>query len=120
VAGRSIASARRCCCKYRRACRAVKSIRGKHEFVLSTSGHVQSVVRPPHIANTEYFTNSRLPDTPEEWLASATRQDGSWWPHWAQWLRGKSGSLKAAPAGLGSARYPVLMAAPGTYVLERA
>ena len=98
---------------------AAKLFRGKHEFILSTSGHVQSILRPPNIANTEYFTNTHLPATPQEWLNGATRREGSWWPHWMQWMVRQSGSLKKAPSHLGSQNYPTLMAAPGSYVFER-
>ena len=36
-----------------------------------------------------------------------------------EWIKGKSGELKPAPAKLGSRKYRPLAPAPGTYVMER-
>ena len=56
----------------------------------------------------------------EDWLeAAGERQQGSWWPHWRQWIGQRSGASRSAPKTLGSKKYPALCAAPGTYVLER-
>ena len=99
--------------------RTAKFFRGRHEFVLSEGGHVQSILRPPALAKIHYFTNTNLPKSPQEWRETSTRQDGSWWPHWIEWLARRSGRSKAAPRGLGSARYSELMAAPGSYVFKR-
>jgi polyhydroxyalkanoate synthase len=95
---------------------ACRVFRGQHEFVLSPSGHVQSVLRPPRLANTLYYTNAARPNTPQEWMRTATRHDGSWWDHWHRWLASQSGTLKNAPHRLGSKEFPPLMAAPGSYV----
>jgi polyhydroxyalkanoate synthase len=95
---------------------ACRVFRGQHEFVLSPSGHVQSVLRPPRLANTLYYTNAARPNTPQEWMRTATRHDGSWWDHWHRWLASQSGTLKKAPHQLGSKEFPPLMAAPGSYV----
>lgn len=59
--------------------RAARQFPGRHSFVLST-------LRPPRLGRTEHYVGSGLPTDPDEWLASAQRQDGSWWPHWAAWL----------------------------------
>lgn len=98
---------------------AAKLFRGRHTFMLSTSGHVQSMLRPPSLPRTEYFTNPKLPRTPAQWLAGAQRHEGSWWPHWSQWLARQSGPVKAAPKRVGNARYRPLVPAPGSYVHER-
>ncbi|MEA2876665.1 MAG: poly[(R)-3-hydroxyalkanoate] polymerase subunit PhaC [Hyphomicrobiales bacterium] len=95
---------------------ACKRFGGRHEFVLSTSGHVQSVLRPPRLAKAVYFTNDAQPDTPAEWLATASRHDGTWWSHWHRWLAAASGATKAAPKRLGNGEFPPLTEAPGTYV----
>ena len=57
--------------------------------------------------------------SPDAWLKGKTKTEGSWWPHWREWIRARSGALAAAPATLGSKRYAPLAAAPGTYVFER-
>ncbi|HEV3397008.1 MAG TPA: alpha/beta fold hydrolase [Xanthobacteraceae bacterium] len=97
--------------------RAYKVFRGRHRFILSTSGHVQSVLRPPRLANAVYYTNRAKPETPEEWRRAATRHEGSWWDDWHQWLAELSGGIKEAPPKLGSSEFPPLMPAPGSYVL---
>lgn len=94
---------------------------GGNSFVLSSSGHVQSILRPPRLPRTEHFTApglSGFPAAAEQWLASAQKHEGSWWPHWASWLQTRSGSRCRARKELGSAAYPVLGPAPGEYVLE--
>jgi polyhydroxyalkanoate synthase len=90
---------------------------GQKEFVLSSSGHIQSVINPPGNTKAKYMLNQQLPNNPEAWLASARRHDGSWWDHWRDWLVVRSGEHQAAPLVLGSERHPPLADAPGTYVL---
>lgn len=100
--------------------RAARHFGGRRRtFVLSTSGHVQSIVRPPRLGRTEYFTRDDLPPNPQEWLAGAEKRDGSWWPHWAGWLAEQSGARMKARRTLGSAAYAPIAPAPGEYVLER-
>lgn len=84
---------------------------GERTFVLSASGHVAGVVNPPHKKKYCYWTNPDLPDDPDSWHANVEQHEGSWWPHWEQWLRTRSG--KKIPA-----RTPknALCDAPGTYV----
>jgi len=95
------------------ACRALP---GRHSFVLSNSGHVQSILRPTRLAGSHYFTG---PDSTSAaaWRAAAVRHDGSWWPHWWAWLNARSGAMKRAPGDLGCSDFPPLGPAPGTYVL---
>jgi polyhydroxyalkanoate synthase len=92
---------------------------GHSEFVLSSSGHVQSLINPPGNAKAKYFVN---PDgegkTADAWLAGAHGAQGSWWEHWRSWLNVRSGELVAAPEALGNGKHPPLEAAPGRYVLE--
>ena len=94
-------------------------VRGRTEFVLSSSGHVQSIVNPPGNPKASYHTNPRRPRDPSAWLARAERHAGSWWEHWAAWLGARSGERRPAPAELGSDAHPARDRAPGRYVLER-
>lgn len=92
-------------------------------FVLSTSGHIQSILRPPGIANTAFYT-SEIPvndssQSADRWLASAKKNEGSWWCHWAEWLHQRGGEPRPAPKSLGSVQYPALSPAPGLYVNEK-
>jgi len=95
-----------------------KLLSGNVEFVLSNSGHIQSILNPPGNPKANFFTNPARPDDPEEWLSSATKQAGSWWEHWCPWIKDHSGDTKAAPKVLGNDDYPPLAEAPGTYVYE--
>jgi polyhydroxyalkanoate synthase subunit PhaC len=98
--------------------RSVHRFGGQNRFILSTSGHVQSILRPPNLANTEYYVNDALPRDPEAWLLHADRRSGTWWHDWAGWLRGHAGpEQNATPPG--NAAYPLICPAPGTYVLDR-
>ena len=92
---------------------------GKCEFVLSSSGHIQSILNPPGNPKARYMTNPEMPADPKAWQEDATKHADSWWLHWQQWLTARSGETKKAPAKLGNKRYPAAEAAPGTYVHER-
>ena len=92
---------------------------GKCEFVLSNSGHIQSILNPPGNPKARYMTNTEMPDDPRAWQASATKHADSWWLHWQAWLADRSGKMKKAPANLGNKTYKAGEASPGTYVHER-
>jgi polyhydroxyalkanoate synthase subunit PhaC len=86
-------------------------------FVLSSAGHIAGIVNPPS-PKSAYWTNDELPADPEEWLAHATKHQGSWWEDWSRWIGERSGELRTPPP-LGGDRHPPLGDAPGVYVLER-
>ena len=92
---------------------------GKVEFVLSSSGHIQSILNPPGNPKARYMTNSDMPVKAEEWLENSTKHTDSWWLYWQAWQAERSGKLKKSPANLGNKAYPAGEAAPGTYVHER-
>jgi polyhydroxyalkanoate synthase len=94
-------------------------LRGKIDFVLSSSGHIQSIVNPPTNPKAKYFLNESLPDAPEAWLAGASEHHGSWWNHWSKWYTQHGSGEVAAPRSLGSALYPASDPAPGRYVHQR-
>ncbi len=89
---------------------------GSTEFVLSSSGHIQSLINPPGNKRAKYFIGGSPGGTPEQWLASAREQPDSWWEHWANWLAERSGELKAAPKKLGNKRHSPITDAPGAFV----
>jgi polyhydroxyalkanoate synthase len=91
---------------------------GKNEFVLSSSGHIQSIINPPGNAKAKFFRSRNLPRDPEAWLATAEPQAGSWWDYWRDWICARSGAKRPAPASLGSNRHPPGVQAPGRYVFE--
>jgi len=92
---------------------------GKCEFVLSNSGHIQSILNPPGNPKARYMTNSEMPLDPKAWQESSTKHADSWWLYWQTWLSERSGETKNAPRALGNKKFPVGEAAPGTYVHER-
>jgi polyhydroxyalkanoate synthase len=87
-------------------------------FVLANSGHIQSLVNPPGNARAWFMAGPARAATPKAWLDRQQKTEGSWWPHWREWIRARSGPLQPAPSALGSARHGPIVAAPGSYVLE--
>ena len=87
-------------------------------FILAESGHVAGIVNPPGSGKYGHYMGG-AEGSAEEWLASATRRDGSWWPEWEAWLQARSGALVPARAP-GDSRHPPLCPAPGEYVRMRA
>ncbi|WP_394561360.1 class II poly(R)-hydroxyalkanoic acid synthase [Aquipseudomonas alcaligenes] len=91
---------------------------GKVEFVLSNSGHIQSILNPPGNPKARFSTSEQAPNS-RQWLENATKHADSWWLHWQQWLAERSGKMKKAPTALGNKTYTPGEASPGTYVHER-
>ncbi|CAE6687087.1 alpha/beta fold hydrolase [Paraburkholderia domus] len=91
---------------------------GDTRFVLSSSGHIQSLINPPGNPKAKYYLNPELPAKADAWLAGAKTEADSWWGNWRDWLTARSGEKRAAPAALGSERHPAGVNAPGTYVSE--
>jgi polyhydroxyalkanoate synthase len=89
---------------------------GTSTFVLSNAGHMQSIMNPPGNKKAEYWTGGTLGPDAEEWRKTAEHHKGSWWPHWHAWLHERSGTMVPAAKEAGSADYPPMEAAPGTYV----
>ncbi|HBW18207.1 MAG: PHA/PHB synthase family protein [Streptosporangiaceae bacterium] len=103
---------------WKMAYRATQLLGGNIKFVLSTSGHVASMVNPPSNPKATFRIGPGNPPDPEEWLAHAETEHGSWWPDYTAWLADRSGGQKPRPRALGSSKYPPLMPAPGTYILQ--
>ena len=94
---------------------------GEVEFVLGASGHIAGVVNPASKNKRSYCTGVGVESGgAEDWLAQSAEIEGSWWPHWARWLKGHSGRLIAPRSQLGSAAFPPSEPAPGRYVKEKA
>src|SRR5919112_1335313 len=102
------------------AWRITQLFSGDVRFVRASSGHIAGIINPPGGKGTYWTreTGDAAARSPEQWLQSASRHEGSWWPDWTAWLSARSGR-KSAPPSMGSAKYPPLLDAPGTYVLER-
>jgi polyhydroxyalkanoate synthase len=93
---------------------------GEVRFVRASSGHIAGIINPPggKGAYWTWETGDAPASSPEQWLQSASRHEGSWWPDWTAWLSARSGR-KGAPPRMGSSKYPPLLDTPGTYVLEK-
>lgn len=98
--------------------RSARLLGGATTFVLSTSGHLAALVNPPGNPRASYRVAPPDAETADAWPAAAERRPDSWWPHYVDWLAGRSGPEKDAPAALGAADLPPLMPAPGSYVRE--
>jgi polyhydroxyalkanoate synthase subunit PhaC len=88
-------------------------------FVLSNSGHLQSLLNPPTNPKASFMIGPVNPAGPDAFLAAAEKRKGSWWLDWRDWLRARSGEEVDAPTSLGNRSYPALAPAPGTYVFDR-
>jgi polyhydroxyalkanoate synthase len=70
-------------------------------FLLASGGHNAGIVAPPGEEGHFYQVKNKPEDAPyvgpDEWLKSAPRTEGSWWPEWTRWLAARSGApLRAA------------------------
>ncbi len=88
-------------------------------YVLSTAGHIQSLINPPANSKRKFYTNPETPVSAEAWLKAAEEHQGSWWPYWVTWLKALyEGDEIPAPTEYGNSEHPELTPAPGTYVFE--
>jgi polyhydroxyalkanoate synthase subunit PhaC len=91
-----------------------KLLGGETRFLLGGSGHNAGVINPPSANKHGFWTNEAMPESAEQWLETATRHEGSWWPHWQAWLV-RDGAERV------KARQPKneIEPAPGSYVRMR-
>ena len=92
---------------------------GPARFALAGSGHIAGITNSPQTARYPHMTNDALPADPDEWLAGARANEGSWWPDWDAWQAPLAGGEVPAREPGGGALEP-LAPAPGTYVRARA
>ena len=90
---------------------------GDVEFVMAGSGHIAGVVNPPSMGKYQHWTGGKPVGEFDDWVASATENPGSWWPHWHKWIE-KHNKQKVAARKPGANGKP-LGEAPGTYVTVR-
>jgi polyhydroxyalkanoate synthase len=105
---------------WRGASKVRQLLGGPVRFVLAESGHIAGIINHPAKNKRGYWTNDADDAQmlePEEWLARATKHQGSWWVDWVPWLEERSGALVKPPT-VGSDQYPPVTDAPGVYVLE--
>jgi polyhydroxyalkanoate synthase subunit PhaC len=88
-------------CPWQSCYRSTQLLGGTVRFVLSTSGHIASMVNPPSNPKATFRTAPGTPAEPRDWLAE------------------RSGGLKNRPDAQGGNGFPPKDRAPGTYVLDR-
>ena len=91
---------------------------GPKRFVLAGSGHIAGVVNPPAAKKYQYWVSASQPESLEEFIASASEHQGSWWPDWLEWLKTQDPeTVKAVRARIpGKGKLKAIEDAPGTYV----
>ncbi len=99
--------------------RSTQLLGGERRFVLSNSGHIQSILNPPGNPKANYVENPKLSSDPRAWYYDASHVEGSWWPQWLDWIQQRSGVQRETLTALGNQNYPPMEAAPGTYVRVR-
>ena len=106
-------------CKWESCYRATQLLGGESRFILSTSGHIASMVNPPTNEKASFQTAWENPADPEQWLDSAETVKGTWWDDYVDWLSARTGPDRNKPRRLGSAAFEPICPAPGTYVHDR-
>jgi polyhydroxyalkanoate synthase len=97
---------------------ATQLFKGPVRFILGGSGHIAGVINPPVSDKYCYWTNEDQPPGADDWLAGATRTEGSWWSDWGAWLA-KHGGPKVPAREPGGGVLEPIEDAPGSYVKER-
>jgi polyhydroxyalkanoate synthase len=106
-------------CPWQNCYRTTQLLGGDTRFVLSTSGHIASLVNPPDNPKSTWRVAPDNPTDPDAWLTEAHTEKGSWWTDFSAWLGERCGDQVPAPSRLGSDELPVLGEAPGTYVFDK-
>ncbi len=106
-------------CQWESCYRTTQLLGGDTRFILSTSGHIASMVNPPGNPKASYQTAPENPPEAEDWLESATKVRGTWWEDYVGWLAERTGPERKRPRGPGAVAYAPICDAPGTYVLDR-
>ena len=110
-------------CPWQSCYRSTQLLGGDCTFVLSTSGHIASMINPPDNPKARFQTapagqKPANPPDPGDWLRTAETVPGSWWPHYSAWLAERSGAEKDRPDALGDDGFEPMEPAPGLYVLD--
>jgi polyhydroxyalkanoate synthase len=108
-------------CPWQACYRTTALLGGESRFVLSTSGHIASLVNPPGNRKSTFQVAGSTPEDPDEWLNQAETVQGSWWPDFTAWLGKRSGDEIPAPSSLRGQLPEVAgpTAAPGSYVFDK-
>ena len=109
---------------WRSAFKLHSQIDSEMTFVLTSGGHNAGIVSEPGRPRRNYQLLVRAAGgsnlNADDWLETAPKFEGSWWPAWKDWLQAHSGALVRPPRmGPPGKRAETLPDAPGSYVLEK-
>jgi polyhydroxyalkanoate synthase len=94
-------------------------VSGDVTFVLTAGGHNAGIVSEPGHQGRYYHIHERKVDdpyvSPDRWLTTAKREEGSWWNSWHAWLQQYSAKEKLPPPPFKN----MLGSAPGTYIFQK-
>jgi len=109
-------------CPWKAVFSGLKYYNSNIKFILSNSGHVAGIMKGKNSkpGKSYYYSaaTNNIKTTPDKWLKSAVKNDGSWWPTWIKWLIKHSGNLNDTKA-LNLNKYPAIYDAPGQYVTQK-
>lgn len=105
---------------WRAAYASTQLIKSQVRFVMGASGHIAGVINPAHRNKRNYWVGTQCPASADDWISQAREVPGSWWPDWSNWLAKFQGERKQSPRSPGSARFPAIEPAPGSYVRQKA
>jgi polyhydroxyalkanoate synthase len=93
-------------------------------FALTNGGHNAGILSEPGHKGRFYRLGTKEPHThyhdADTWRTMYAPREGSWWTAWADWLRARSGpEVAPPPLGRPEAGFPMIVSAPGTYVLMK-
>ncbi|QDY99194.1 class I poly(R)-hydroxyalkanoic acid synthase [Nitratireductor mangrovi] len=91
---------------------------GEVQYVMAGSGHIAGVVNPPSLKKYQYWTGGAPVGDFDAWVAAATENPGSWWPHWHKWIESLD-KRRTAARHPEKEKVPILADAPGEYVTVR-
>jgi len=100
----------------------LKNYNNQCKFILANSGHIAGIIQGKDAKpGKQYFYDNdqvTVQSPPTDWLDSASKQDGSWWPQWINWLEQFSGKNKKINE-INLNKFKELYPAPGKYVIEQ-
>jgi polyhydroxyalkanoate synthase subunit PhaC len=98
---------------------ATQIYKGPVKFCLAASGHIAGVVNPPGQGKYGHWEGTKLPKSPDDWLAAAKYDNDSWWPSWEKWI-GKYAGGDVPARKPGDGKLTPIEDAPGSYVRVKA
>ena len=100
----------------------LKNYSNQCKFILANSGHIAGIIQGKGAKpGKQYFyenNNSDVKTNATQWLDTADKKDGSWWPQWISWLEQFSGKAKQSKE-INAGKFKPIYNAPGEYVVEK-